>query len=84
LTVAVAALDSTLAVLRAHGRSPGFEQDRRGRYIRIEPSDANGTWLEFLELAGDGESSPGVAGQSVAHSKRAPATPVRAGVHDDR
>jgi hypothetical protein len=48
LTVAVADLDEAEATLRGPLR-PIAGHDPRGRYLRIEPEDANGAWLEFLE-----------------------------------
>jgi hypothetical protein len=51
LTVAVPDVDRAESMLRGRLRLIAG-RDLRGRFIRIEPEDANGVWLEFLQPAG--------------------------------
>ena len=37
------------------GRQPAFEEDWRGRFVRVSPSRAHGLWLEFLEPGANGQ-----------------------------
>jgi hypothetical protein len=52
LTVVVTSVDKAQAWLRDHGVPVSAGSDARGRHVRVEPGNANGVWLEFLQPGG--------------------------------